>query len=172
MARKRVFYYSRPYTLWSVHIHTIHISKKTYRTTSSYCFRLCFVGGWCHGEEEARALEEEVHSRLFSLHCWVMILHRPHGQHAASQQLCVCMCDWMVCAHEGETVSVIPRGGGVGVWCFVNDLRLPLTAVCICVYLCLKCGSDLVVCVCALAAASGASLTCSYSTCHQPSDGC
>lgn len=71
-----------------------------------------FHGCRCHGEEEDRALKEEVNFGLFSLHCWVMILHRPHGQHAASQRLCASerACDWMVCVHEGETVSVIPGG--------------------------------------------------------------
>lgn len=104
-----------------------------------------------------------------------MILHRPHGQHAASQRLCASerACDWMVCAHEGETVSVIPRGGSGGVGCFVNDLRLPLTAVCICVKSAQPlCVAGVCVGVCVFAAASGASLTCSYSTCHQTSVVC
>lgn len=113
-------------TFWIVPVHTAQyafLRKHTEQLPATVGTPFC--GGWCHGEEEAWAFKKEVHSRLFSLHCWVMILHRPHGQHAASRQLHPCVCAW---GRNGVS-DTQGRGGG----CFVNDLRLPLTAVCICV---------------------------------------
>lgn len=161
-----------PYTFWIVPIHTTQctfLRKHTELLPATVSTPFCW--GWCRGEEEARAFKKEVHSRLFSLHCWVMILHRPHGQHAASRRVCacapVCVCEtgWCVRMRE-KRCQWYPGEEGVGVlWMifvcpwqlcvFVSKVRQLLGGR-------RECG-----CVCA--AASGASLTCSYSTCHQPS---
>lgn len=107
----------------------------TFEETTRNNIQLLVCGGWCHGEEEARALKEEVHSRLSSVHCWVMILHRPRGQHAASRQLCVSVYVWdrMVCVSAWGRNGVSDTRGKSGGGELGNDLRLPLTAVCICV---------------------------------------